>query len=320
MTAKTNTSILILRGAHTLSAVPEIVTKLKSADIVIIEAPGAKSGMAWLSSALDGASNDKEFAKRAEHTLTTPPNSNFFACRLGWALHSSGKHIILGDVHWDDDLPYEETSASYSPLGGFGEALQASIEHPNNRYAIWNDFFTRAIVVVKQRDALVATQANQIIEAADKYPMNEVLAKKDHCVVAIVQGYMHNSGLLLQDKYKVTEQFFDKENTDDLSRMPLFNYLLRKLKDAKVQFTNKEIDFMLLYTAISGLNMDDSYIAEKTNIDILIELSQTNDNPAWAANKQAMDELGSIDNCDEQELLTDVEAWLKLLGDNASKA
>lgn len=323
MQTKTDISILALRGVHSLSSVPEIVTKLKSADIVIIEAPGPKSSMQWLSGVLDGASMDKEFAKRAQKVLTTPPNSNYFICQLGWALQGSGKHIVLGDVHWDDDTPYEKSPANYLSAGGIEAAMQASIKHPVRRYIVWNEFFARAAGIVKQRDALVATQTSQIIEAKDKYPMSDVLAKKDHCAVAIVQGYLHNSGLLLQEKYTVTEQLFNKEDIDDLHVSVTYNYLHKKVEDSTIQFTNKEIDFLLFSMAVSGLNLDETNyeVDGKSNLEIDVEVSQSNnDHPAWTANKQAAEELGSIDNWNAQELAANVEEWLKFLADNTDEA
>ena len=237
-------SFHIMRGRHSHSSAEDIIRLTKDADIICVETLGAFDDVQLILKAANALSSNAKYIEAFANDVEKNINGNLIL-KVAWAFKGLGKYFLPVDVAY---RPTDDVS-KFLPFYNAEERLAEIMNKSNDRYALMRQFFQQECEKINFRDHVVAKQIGGMLAANNGFIWKDIVAKKGHCEIAVVQGYVHDVSRYIK-KYlpaaSIKQTVYNKKSTEDFLRENVASMLLSKqLETPNPEFTNKEIDYYL---------------------------------------------------------------------------
>jgi ferritin len=303
------TTLTILRGPHTVDAVTDLVRLLTHQDVVLFEAVMHPKYKPALRKAYMQLSRDPAHAEWLEQDALKG-FKDFMWTQVVWELRGQRKIFDFVDVELEAEG--EEAYAQVTGVETIAEAVQKSIQNPDQRYQLITEAVDYQAQKTRTRDELVVKQIVTMLEANKEY-VGRVAQKKGTCRVAVVQGFMHNIRTELQRQMPtvgIEELIYDRKHLNQLLRDP-FGYLLySRLQDPDKPLDPKAIDYYVCAISEIGINSQPEELkAPKAGEVAAAGMSH----PRIMGMQAVVDKLGPQANYSAQELKTRADQLLSAI-------
>lgn len=243
---KPKVTIQVLKGIHTFEAIPELVEKTKSSNIILIEGIGLHLYNKNIQDLINALLDDNDFVNLLE---TNPEEKakyiNGFHAEFSWHYRRKSE-IYIGLVDKIDCTDFEEVQKYM-----FGERFKYVDEYTEDlladRYQLFDRILSEEAAIVNERDEIVAKQTQEII---DKFIRRNWFEGRDEIKVSIIVGELHNTTKELRQRLpeaNVYEETYAKYALDRFLASPIGMLVMDPIaKGAKPD--PKVVDYFMLDT------------------------------------------------------------------------